>query len=93
MFDVQRQIDAMMREMRNIGEPALVGPMTVAAYGDAPAGTSSVTIVTTSDGSKTCTRRTEVTSAGPGKPPKVASSATGDCAAVDTKGKKSSNPV
>jgi hypothetical protein len=83
MFDMQRQIEAMMRNMRDLA-PASVFPapgLNVAGYGDVPAGTSSVTIVTTSNGSKTCTRRTEVTSEGPGKAPKVVSSVSGDCGA------------
>lgn len=81
MFDVQRQLDAMMRDIRGISDPAAAGrePMNVAAYGNVPAGATSVTVITTSDGSKTCTRRTEVISAGPGKAPKVATSASGNC--------------
>jgi hypothetical protein len=39
-----------------------------------------VTIVSTSNGTQTCTRRTDVTSEGPGKPPKVVSSVSGTCA-------------
>jgi hypothetical protein len=54
--------------------------LNVAAYGNAPAGSSSVTIVSTSNGTKTCTRRTDVTSQGAGKAPKVVSSVSGDCA-------------
>jgi hypothetical protein len=80
-YDMQRQIDAMMREIDAVASrPAAGMPgMNVAAYGKAPAGSSSVTIVSTSDGTKTCTRRTEVTAQGAGKAPKVVSSASGDC--------------
>jgi len=56
--------------------------LNVAAYGNAPAGTESVTVVSTSNGGKTCTRTTEVTSQGPGKPPKVVTNVSGDCAGV-----------
>jgi hypothetical protein len=82
MFDVQRQIDAMMRQVDQMTRVPVAGTpgMNVAAYGNAPAGSSSVTIVTTSNGSKACTRRTDVTSEGPGKAPKVVSSLSGDCA-------------
>jgi hypothetical protein len=81
-FDMQRQIDAMMREIDAMAKrPLTVTPgLNVAAYGSAPAGSSSVTVVSTSDGASTCTRTTEVTSQGAGKPPKVVSKVSGDCA-------------
>jgi hypothetical protein len=82
-FDMQRQIDAMMREINAVASrPAAGGVpgLNVAAYGNTPAGSSSVTIVSTSNGTKTCTRRTDVTSQGAGKAPKVVSSVSGDCA-------------
>jgi len=80
--DMQRQIDATMREMNNVAAHPLTGAsgMNGAAYGNVPAGTQSVTVVSTSNGGKTCTRTTEVTSQGAGKPPKVVTNASGDCA-------------
>jgi hypothetical protein len=83
MFDMQRQIDAMMREINQAAKvPVAGGPgLNVAAYGNMPAGAQSVTVVSTSNGAKTCTRATEVTSQGAGKPPKVVSNVSGDCAA------------
>jgi hypothetical protein len=91
MFDMDRQIDAMMRQVNEITAHAATGApgMNVASFGNAPAGTESVTIVTTSNGTQTCTRRTEVTSQGAGKAPKVLSSLSGDCgaAAAPTPGK------
>jgi hypothetical protein len=82
-FDMQRQIDALMRQVDQMARSPVAGApgLNVAAYGNAPAGSSSVTVVTTSNGSKTCTRRTEVTSEGAGRPPKVVSSLSGDCGA------------
>lgn len=83
MFDMQRQIDAMMRQVDAMARTptAVAGApgMNVAAYGNAPAGTQSVTVVSTSNGSKTCTRTTEVTSQGAGKAPKVVTNVSGDC--------------
>ena len=83
MFDMQRQIDAMMRQIDVLARApmAVAGTpgMNVAAYGNAPAGSQSVTVVSTSNGSKTCTRTTEVTSQGAGKPPKVVTNVSGDC--------------
>jgi hypothetical protein len=84
MADMQRQIDAMAREANEMVAHPVVGTpgMNVAAYGSAPAGAQSVTVVSTSNGSKTCTRTTEVTSQGPGKPPKVVTNVSGDCGAL-----------
>jgi len=81
MFDMDRQIDAMMRQVSEMARQPIAGApgLNVAAYGNAPAGSSSVTIVSTSNGTQTCTRRTDVTSQGPGKAPKVVSSLSGNC--------------
>lgn len=81
MFDMQRQIDAMMRHIDSIARmPVAAGPgVNVAAYGNAPEGSRSVTVVTTANGAKTCTRTTEVTAQGAGKPPKVVTNLSGDC--------------
>lgn len=72
---ILRQVEAMARAPISIGVPG----MNVAAYGNAPAGTRSVTVVSTSNGAKTCTRTTEMTSQGSGQPPKVSSNVSGDC--------------
>ena len=81
-FDIQRQIDAMMRQVDAMTKMPVAGVpgMNVAAYGNAPAGTQSVSVVSTSNGNRTCTRTTEVTSQGAGKPPKVVTNVSGDCA-------------
>lgn len=81
-FDMQRQIDAMMREIDSMARAPVAGVpgMNVASYGNMPAGAQSVTVVSTSNGAKTCTRTTEVTAQGAGKPPKVSTNITGDCA-------------
>jgi hypothetical protein len=82
-FDMQRQIDAMMREVDAMTKAAPVAGapgLNVASFGNAPAGATSVTVVSTSNGSATCTRTTEVTSQGAGKPPKVVTKVDGNCA-------------
>ena len=79
-FDFQRHMDAMMRQIDAMTRtaPAAGAPgLNVAAYGNAPAGSQSVTVVSTSNGAKTCTRTTEVTSQGPGKAPKVVTNVSG----------------
>ena len=85
-FDMRRQIDAMIRQIDRVATQPMAGApgLSVASYGNSPAGSTSVTIVTTSNGSQTCTRRTEVWSEGPGKAPKVASSLSGDCGAASS---------
>jgi hypothetical protein len=81
MFDGQRQIDSMMRQVDAMTRSATAGApgLNVAACGNAPEGSSSVTVISTSNGSKTCTRTTEVTSRGAAKPPKVVTNVSGDC--------------
>src|SRR5579864_8560098 len=83
MFEFQPQIDAMMHQVdamaRMPAARAGAPGMNVAAFGNAPEGSSSVTVVSTSNGSKTCMRTTEVTSQGAGKPPKVVTNVSGDC--------------
>ena len=85
-FDMEQQIDAMMRQVDQIARQPIAGApgLNIASYGNAPWGSSSVTIVTTSNGSQTCTRRTDVTSEGPAKPPKVISSVIGNCGETHT---------
>ena len=83
-FDIQRQIDAMMRQVDAMTKQSVAAApgLNIAAYGNVPAGTQSVTVVSTSNGSKTCTRTTEVISQGAGKPPKVDTKVSGDCGAA-----------
>src|SRR6476646_9480154 len=49
-FDIQQHIDAMMRQIDSMAKIPVAGAsgMNVAAYGDAPADTQSVTVVSTS---------------------------------------------
>lgn len=84
MFDMQRQIDAMIKQVDAMARMPVAGTpgLNVAAYGNAPEVAQSVTVVSTSNGAKTCTRTTEVTSQGAGKSPKVVTSVSGDCGAA-----------
>ena len=67
--------------------------MNVAAYGNLPAGATSTSIVSYSNGGATCTRTTEVVSQGPGKPPKVTSNVSGDCSAAPRRGEADGAPL
>ena len=83
MIDMRRQMEAMIRRMNELGGRSArgAGPAVhVADYGNLPAGSTSITVVSNSNGGRTCTRTTEVTSHGVGKPPKVVSNISGDCA-------------
>ena len=73
--DMQRRTAEMMRQ----AQTAPRGIANVASYGNLPAGASSVSVVSTSNGAATCTRTTEVVSQGPGKAPKVTMNVSGDC--------------
>ena len=53
----------------------------IASFGNQPAGVTSSSVVSVSNGAGTCTRMTEVVSQGPGKPPKVSSTVSGNCGA------------
>lgn len=80
--DMNRRSAEMVRQAREMArQPAGAAPY-VASFGDMPAGQSSTTVVSVSNGGKSCTRTTQVVSQGPGKPPKVTSSATGACDAA-----------
>lgn len=75
-----QQIDLQMRQLERMArQPAARPNMNVASFGNLPAGANSVSVVSYSNGGSTCTRTTEVTSQGPGKPPKVTSNVSGAC--------------
>ena len=80
MEEMGRRNAELMRQVRQM--PGAVPGMNVAAYGSLPAGATSSSVVSYSNGASTCTRTTEVVSQGPGKPPKVKSSVSGDCGAA-----------
>jgi hypothetical protein len=78
-----RLMEQMNRHVQQLARQPLAGPgMNVASYGDMPAGVTSSSVVSYSNGGSTCTRTTEVVSQGPGKPPKVTSNVTGDCSSA-----------
>ena len=81
LADMQRRSDEMVRQAQEMAhQPAGAAPY-IASYGNMPAGGTSTTVVSVSNGAGTCTRTTEVVSQGPGKPPKVTSNVSGQCSA------------
>ena len=82
MAEMQRQSEQMIRQAQEMAKHSgAVGAQPyIASYGDLPAGETSTTVVSVSNGGSTCTRTTEVVSQGAGKAPKVTSSVTGQCA-------------
>jgi hypothetical protein len=78
---MNRETQAMMRQVQQMPIAPGAPGLNVASYGNMPAGANSVSVVSVSNGGGTCTRRTEVVSQGAGKPPKVTTSVTGNCGA------------
>ncbi|HET7575842.1 MAG TPA: hypothetical protein VFK19_04645 [Sphingomicrobium sp.] len=81
MAEMQRQSQEMMRHAQQMSRHPNGAHPYIASYGSLPAGQTSTTVVSVSNGGSTCTRSTEVVSQGPGKAPKVTSSVSGQCGA------------
>jgi hypothetical protein len=79
MAEMQRQAQEIARQAQQAARQAPGAAPYIASYGNAPAGATSTSVVSVSNGGSTCTRTTEVVSQGPGKPPKVTSSVSGNC--------------
>ena len=79
MAATMRQIDALARQPLAPGAGANMAGANLAAYGSAPAGSSSYSVVTVSENGHQCSRSTRVIGQGAGKPPKVLESVSGDC--------------
>jgi hypothetical protein len=93
---MQRQSQEMIRRAQEMArQPAGAGGAapSIASYGNLPAGGTSTTIVSVSNGGGTCTRTTEVVSQGAGKPAKVTSNVSGQCAAPAAPSGGAVNPV
>jgi hypothetical protein len=71
-----------VRQMSRRGVGSAVAPVNVVSYGNMPAGANSVSVISVSNGSGICTRSTQITSQGEGKPPKVVSNVSGNCGAA-----------
>ena len=81
--EMDREREAMMRQAQQMArQPVGDAAPYVASFGSAPAGMTSTTVVSYSNGRATCTRTTETVSQGPGKAPKVTSSVSGNCGAA-----------
>ena len=79
--DMRRRHARLMQEVEALSRQPLTDHrnLNLAATGNVPEGTTSVSVVSISNGGKTCTRTTEVVSQGDGKPPKVTTEVSGDC--------------
>lgn len=85
--EMNRQAQEMARRAQRIARQApLAGTPHIASYGNLPSGMTSTSVVSVSNGAGTCTRTTEVVSQGQGKPPKVSSTVSGNCAASGSAG-------
>jgi hypothetical protein len=78
--DVSRIMAQMDEEMARMQQHSARAPgMNIASFGNMPAGASSVSVYTVSNGGRTCTQTTEVVSQGEGKSPKVTTRTSGEC--------------
>jgi hypothetical protein len=98
MADMERQRAAIMQQVQQIHHGIGIPTATIASYGDIPhlpAGANSVSVVSVSNGGSSCTRTTQVTSQGAGKPPKVVTNVSGNCgpAAAPAPAEPSANPT
>jgi hypothetical protein len=83
MRNFDRIFEHVQRQMQQVQRISSQAPgMNIASYGAMPEGSTSVSVVTTSNGGVSCTRTTEVVSQGAGKPPKVTSNVSGNCGAT-----------
>lgn len=78
--EMDRQAAVMMRQAA-LMQSAPDAALRQAALAGAPAGATSVTMVSTSNGSGVCTQSVRVTAMGEGKAPQVVRKVSGDCAA------------
>ena len=76
---MNQETEAMMRQAQTMAAHPGAPGLNVASYGNMPAGANSVSVISYSNGGRTCTRTTQSVSEGPGKPPKVTTSVSGDC--------------
>jgi hypothetical protein len=95
MAEMQRQSQEMIRQAQEAARhPGATGAAPyIASYGNLPAGETSTTVVSVSNGGSTCTRTTEVVSQGPGKAPKVTSNVSGQCGSAPATGRGPVNPA
>ena len=76
------QLSQQMRQIQTMPIAPGTPGMNIASYGNMPEGSSSISVISTSNGGISCTRTTEVVSQGNGKPPKVMTNVSGNCGGV-----------
>lgn len=78
--EMNRRTEALVRQAQEMArQPTAVPGVNVAAYANAPVGSTSTRMVSVSSGGSHCTRTTETVAQGAGKPPKVTTSVSGNC--------------
>jgi hypothetical protein len=77
---MDREAAQMMRQASTL--PAGAGGMTVVDFGKLPPGVSGYSVVQTFSGGQVCTRSTQYTSNGDGRPPKILTSTSKGCDAA-----------
>ena len=79
---MNRATQAMMAQSQGMMQQGGMPGLNVSSFGNQPAGSSSVSVVSYSNGGSSCTKTTEVVSQGAGKPPKVTTNVSGNCGAA-----------
>ena len=82
---MDRQIAATMHQIDQLARQPIAAGATganLASYGSLPPGTTSYSMVTVSENGHQCSRSTQVIGQGPGKPPKIVSKVSGNCASA-----------
>jgi hypothetical protein len=75
------ETQAMLKQTHGMMQQGKLPGLNVASFGNQPAGTSSVSVVSYSNGAGSCTKTTAVVSQGAGKPPRVTTNVSGNCSA------------
>jgi hypothetical protein len=78
--EMNRRTQEMVRQAQQMARGPVGAAPHIASYANMPAGGTSTTVVSISNNGATCTRTTEIVSQGAGKPPKVTSNVSGQCA-------------
>jgi hypothetical protein len=90
---MNQETEAMIRQAQTMAAHPGTPGLDVASYGNMPAGANSVSVVSYSNGSRTCTRTTRSVSEGPGKPPKVTTEVSGDCGPASAPAPEAAQPT
>jgi hypothetical protein len=91
--EMNRQMDALLRQARTVAPWSATNDLSQAALNDLGAGGSAYTVVSETFGNSVCTRMTQITTPPNGGKPKVVSQTSGNCNASPTGAGTAPNPA